>query len=276
LNLSEYISRLGQQVREYFSYISYIIRPTKRTNYGTKRKGSSKFVIVAPHAGGDDIRTKDLAEAIARHLNASIVVNDTYIKETNSRASTNPHLVSDFNKLSWNRTAKRYMWDNRHPHMKEFYEHISELAKHAKSYGNGRSIIVYIHSLKDYPDLVGIDIGFGAKMHQGLLKGTRRSGNIPPHPNKGKNTGVLRADREDMLNLQKNLEQRINELNPQLRVTHGEHYAAWDSRDGIQWHRGSEDETSFQLEFSAYLRRPENLESVAKMISDSLKEVYKN
>ena len=50
------------------------------TNYGQKKKGLSNFVIVAPHAAGDDIGTKEIAKEISNQLNAFVVINKKYIK----------------------------------------------------------------------------------------------------------------------------------------------------------------------------------------------------
>ena len=38
------------------------------TSYGIKKKGESMFIIVAPHAAGDDIRTGALALNITKQL----------------------------------------------------------------------------------------------------------------------------------------------------------------------------------------------------------------
>ena len=130
-----------------------------RTNYGRKRKGSSKFVVVAPHAAGDDIGTKEIAEEISRHSDAFLVVNENYIKPSCSRATSNPDNVEDFNELSWSSSNQRYLWQRKHPHMKEFFGHIKEFAEEAREYGDGRAIVVYIHGIADSTEQIGIDIG---------------------------------------------------------------------------------------------------------------------
>ena len=241
-----------------------------RTNYGQKKKGSSEFVVVAPHAAGDDIRTKEIAEEISRHLNASFVVNDKYIKPTNSRASSNPDTVEDFNKLSWSNSNQRYLWQRKHPHMKEFYDHIKEFAEGARQYGDGRAIVVYIHGIADNPEQIGIDIGFGARYHNGRLKGTQ--GRRDKHPDSGRNTGIVRAKRAHMEQLKDTLEEKLSG-DHELQAGIGEHYAAWSRQDGIQYHAGSNDH-SFQLEISSLLRKQTNVKYTAKLIADALKEVY--
>mgnify|MGYP006411711937 FL=1 len=241
------------------------------TNYGSKKKGSSKFVIVAPHAAGDDIRTKEIAEEISRHLNSALVINERYIKPSNSRASSNPNRVEDFNKLSWSSTNQKYLWQRKNPHMKEFYDHIKEFAEEARQYGAGKAIVVYVHGMADNPEQIGIDIGFGAKYHQGRLKGTQ--GRRDKHPNAGRNTGLVRAKRVHMEELKDTLEEKLLVDNG-LKAGIGKHYAAWSRQDGIQYHAGTKDH-SMQLEISSLLRKPNNIKSVAKLIADALKEVYK-
>ncbi|MEK6960984.1 MAG: hypothetical protein AABX47_07475 [Nanoarchaeota archaeon] len=238
-------------------------------NYGTRKKGSSKFVVVAPHAAGDDVRTKELAEQIAEHLNASLVVNEKYIQPSNPRAGTHPH-VEDFNKLSWSGQTQEYNWTRKHPHMKEFYEHIREFAEAVRQHGDCRAIIVYIHGMSDNSQNIGVDIGFGAKYHQGRLKGTQ--GTRDKHPESGSNTGVVMATREDIEKLKGTLEQKLSQ-DHNLKVGVGDRYAAWSRQNGIQYHAGSQDH-SFQLELSYLLGQPRNLEYTSKLIADALKEVY--
>lgn len=241
------------------------------TNYGTRKKRNSKFIVVAPHAAGDDLRTKELAEQIAEQLNASLVVNEKYLKPSNSRAGTHPH-VEDFNKLSWSSQRQEYSWTSKHPHMKEFYDHIREFAEVARQHGDGRAIIVYIHGMSDNNQNIGVDIGFGAKYHQGRLKGTH--GTRDKHPESGSNAGVIRAKREDVEELKGTLEQRLSQ-DHHLRVGIGDRYAAWSRQDGIQYHAGSPDH-SFQLEISSLLRQPRNIGYISKLIANALKEVYKS
>ncbi|MBN2052227.1 hypothetical protein JW756_01875 [Candidatus Woesearchaeota archaeon] len=241
-----------------------------QTNYGLRSKGSSRFVVVAPHAAGDDLRTKEIAEEIARQLNASLVVNNKYIKPSNSNAEAKPHLVEDFNKLSWSSGQQKYLWSKKHPHMKEFYDHVKEFAEHARSYGDGRAIVVYIHGAGDNSEKIGIDIGFGAKYHQGRLKGTQ--GRSDRHPAAGNNTGVLRANREDIEKLKQTLEERLSD-DHNLKVGVGENFAAWSRQDGVQYHAGTSDH-SFQLEISSFLRKDANTKYTAKLIADALKAIY--
>ena len=83
--------------------------------------------------------------------------------------------------------------------MKEFYDHVKEFAEGARQHGDGRAIVVYIHGMKDNSEQIGIDIGFGARYHDGRLKGTQ--GRRDKHPQSGRNTGKVRANRGNMKNL---------------------------------------------------------------------------
>ena len=141
-----------------------------KTNYGFRKQGSSNFVIVAPHAAGDDLKTKEIAEQICKELNASIVVNKKYRKPSKSRV-TKPRYIEDFNKLPWSNKKQAYDWNKRHLHMKEFYNHINKYAKNARKQGNGRAIIIYIHGMRNNNQEIGIDIGCGARYHEDKLRG---------------------------------------------------------------------------------------------------------
>ncbi len=238
-----------------------------KTNYGEKKEGTSRFVIVAPHAAGDDLRTKEISELVSRELNASYVINEKYIKPTNSRASSSPDKVEDFNKLSWSNANREYLWGGKNPEMKEFYSDVGELANDARQHGNGKSVVVYVHGFADNPEKIGIDIGFGARYHGNKLKGTKGDNK---HPNAGMCSGVVRAKRADMEELRETLEEKLFDG---LKVGIGSKYAAWSRQNGIQYHAGTGND-SFQLEISRLLRKPENIEYTANLIANALKKVY--
>jgi hypothetical protein len=44
-------------------------------SYGKYVVGKSKYIIVAPHAAGDDLYTGEIAESVAKHLNGSALIN---------------------------------------------------------------------------------------------------------------------------------------------------------------------------------------------------------
>jgi hypothetical protein len=237
-----------------------------RTNYGIREKGNSKFVFVAPHAAGDDLRTKELAEEIARLLDASVVINEMYAQKTSTHSYQNPY-IEDFNNLPWSDAQQIYLWDKRCPEMKEFYEHIKEYAEDARKYGNGRAIIIYIHGMDDDGTNLGIDIGFGAKYLDGKLHGARE------HPDAQNNYGEIRAEPEDIEKLRALLADKLK-VDYSINVGIGKRYAAWSRHNGIQYHFGTPD-YSFQLEVSQFLRKPQRIKYSAQLIANALKVVYK-
>lgn len=241
-----------------------------RTSYGKKEKGNSKFVIVAPHAGGDDLRTQELAEEIGQLISASVVINEAYVQSTSSRAYKSIY-VEDFNNLPWSDSRKEYEWNKRRTPMKEFYEHIKEYSQEARKNADGSAIIVYIHGMDDDGTNLGIDIGFGAKYHGGRLKGAQV--NQEKHPDSGNYTGYIRARSEDIEKLQKVLSEKLK-ADYAMHVGIGERYVAWSRQNGIQYHAGTPD-YSFQLEISSFLRKPNRIKYTAKLIADGLKMVYK-
>jgi hypothetical protein len=241
----------------------------QRTNYGNKEKDNSRFVIVAPHAAGDDLRTAELAEEIARLLNASVIINEVYVQRISTRSYQNPY-VEDFNFLPWSNEQQIYHWDKKHPEMKEFYDHIKEYAEDARKYGDGRAVIVYIHGMDDDGKNLGIDIGFGAKYYQAKLiaaSGKNR------HLDAQDNYGEIRASPEDMEKLKTLLSNELNR-DYSINVGIGERYAAWSIHNGVQFHFGTLD-YSFQLEISQFLRKQTRIKYTANLIADALKQVYK-
>lgn len=238
----------------------------EKTNYGFKKKGRSRFVIIAPHAAGDDLKTKELSQMIAEKLNASLVVNTNFRKR-----------VEDFNKLSWYKGE--YRWIRRLEEMKEFYDDTIDFVEPTRSFTD-KPVVAYIHGMRDGKDKIGIDIGFGVKPHRGKLKGTRGKNK---HPEAKGNTGFVRANRRHMKNLQALLEKALR-MNYNLRAGIGEakrydnkgrkiQFAAWSRTNGIQYHAGRK-EYSFQLEITRSLRRSRNLKNISKIIAEVLKSVY--
>ncbi|MBI2445834.1 hypothetical protein HYV43_05585 [Candidatus Micrarchaeota archaeon] len=237
-----------------------------RTLYGFRQEGRTHFVIVAPHAAGDDLRTKEVAQHLARQLGASLVVNEKFIKPSNSAASRRPQDVEDFNQLPW--TERGYGWARKKAPMKQFYDHVKALAATARSRGGGRAVIIYIHGMEDNSQQVGIDIGAGAKYHRGAIRG---AGGSRPHPEAGSNTGVVRAKRADIDTLKSKLDENLQEHG--LRADVGRFQPAWSRQNGVQFHAGTPDH-SIQLELSTFLRKHSNVEATASIIANALKATY--
>lgn len=241
----------------------------QRTNYGNKEKGNSRFVIVAPHAAGDDLRTAEFAKEIARLLNASVIINEVYVQRTSARSYQNPY-VEDFNFLPWSDERQAYQWDKRHPDMKEFYDNIKEYVQDARKFSDGKAVIIYIHGMDDDGVNLGIDIGFGTKYFKGELKGALGEDR---HPDARDNFGEVRARTEDIEKLKALLSEKLK-VGYSINVGIGERYAAWSRHNGVQFHFGTLD-YSFQLEISQFLRKQTRIKYTANLIADALKQVYK-
>jgi len=237
-----------------------------RVKYGTKVLRNSKFIIVAPHAGGDDLHTKELAEEIARLVDGSVIINEEYVQKTSTRSYQNPY-VEDFNDLPFSDEQHEYLWNKRHPDMKAFYADIKELTETARKYGNGKAIIIYIHGMDDNETNLGIDIGFGAKYFDGKLKGARE------HPDAQNNNGEIRSKPEDIEKLRALLADKLK-ADYLINVGIGERFAAWSRHNGVQYHFGTSD-YSFQLEISQFLRKPQRIKYSSQLIADAVKAVYK-
>ena len=247
-----------------------------RTNYGIKEKGKSRFIIVAPHAAGDDLRTGKVTQNIAGQLKASLVINKKYVKRTNSKAGIKP--VRDFNRLPLIKGV--YKWGKKQGsrHMKEFYSDIMDFVKSIHQ-RKEKPVIVFIHGMRNGKDKIKIDIGFGVKEYKGKLLGTRGA---RKHPDAGSNKGVVRANRKDMINLKKHLNsydlkigigeaERFNKNGRRLQFT------AWSKLNGTQYF--SKDlikipTYSFQLEIDRSLRNKNKLKNTSKIITDTLKLGY--
>lgn len=240
---------------------------TENPTYGFKKEGKSRFVIVVPHATGDDKRSGKLASLIADKLSAFLIINTKYIKPDNSKAKANLNLVRDFNIIP-KATSLSNKKSKKELHHKEFYDDIQTFVKSAQNYNSkGKAVIVYIHGMVDNPRRIEIDIGCGLKEHNGILLGTNK------HPHAGSNSGEIRAGQRDMEKLRTLFEEQL--LHLKLNAGIGIFNAAWSRKNGIQFHAGTKD-SSFQLEISCNLRKPDNLNSTSDIIVNSIKEVFKD
>ena len=115
------------------------------TSYWYKVKNDSRFIIIATHAAGDDMNTWELWEIISHNLWASLVVNNKFIKRTNSRAKNFPEIVENFNNLPWNPQKMVYEWNNRKPEMKDFFSDIDQLLENIE-----KPIYIHIHWMKNW------------------------------------------------------------------------------------------------------------------------------
>jgi len=258
----------------------------ENANYGKKQERDSKYVIVAPHAAGDDIHSGDIAEKVAEILQASLVVNERFVKPNNSNALENLVNVEDFNRLSCKKKKNNdgevigheYNWENKKPEMKKFYDDIQAYVQDAKKHGN--PVVVYIHGMRDGQDDVGIDIGYGVKHNdQGKLVSAKK------HPEAGKNSGVRRASYKQISKVKESLKQGLKNQESNYKVgiaqakrknAQGKNieFAAWSRSNGIQFHAGDENVASFQLEICKSLR--DKPDYCAKLIANAILAGYEN
>ncbi len=251
------------------------------TSYGIKQKGESRFIIVAPHAAGDDFKTREIAEIIGNQLKASFVVNKNYIKRSNSRAKSKPNMVRDFNKLSFKNGRYFFGKKKASQDAKNFYNDIMHFIKaiHQKK---EKPVIVFIHGMRNGKDRINIDIGFGAKKYKGKLLGTKGTKKYPRHPEADSNTGLIRANRKLMITLGYYLSkqgweigfgeaERFDKKGRKLQ------FAAWSRTNGIQYFAKKLIKIptySFQLEIDRGLRNKSKLKNISEIIAKVLKEIY--
>lgn len=232
-----------------------------KTEYGIKRPGNSRFIIVAPHAGGDDLKTGFIARRIARILGAYLVVNNKFFKPTNSKAALDPEHVEDFNKLNWYKYE--YRLRRRKKEMRAFYKDILDFSDEAgEKYG--QAVAIYIHGMND--DQFGVDLGAGVK-HVNDQKvhnadcGYKCSGVETMHLDTVKKIKQL---------LEKEIMSKYN-----LRVGIGELYSAWGRRIGVQIHKYKRDDLAIQIEINTILKKgKDDRRFISKLISNTFSEIF--
>ncbi|MBN2458899.1 hypothetical protein JXB28_01315 [Candidatus Woesearchaeota archaeon] len=232
--------------------------------YGEKRAGRSKFVIVAPHGAGDDLYSKGIAKELARILDAYCVVNDQFKKPKAWQRANSIMRRVDFNNLRQKKECEE---------MRQFYDDIAEYCRQARQYAAGqhngkqRALVVYIHGMRNRGSM-GMDIGIGMKWnkHQQKYQGSDE------HPAAGRNSGVPRANVEMAVGFRRGLDQVLQGQH-RKRAWMGKRFPAWDRRNGIQYHAGSQDH-SMQIEICRDMRREGNYKQVAAAIAQALLQNY--
>ena len=224
----------------------------RQTDYGYVVVRNSKYVVVVPHAL-DEANTELVGEKVAYSLGATLVVNNKYFKATNSRASSDPEHIEDFNELDWN--GYSYEWDDRVEAMHDFYLDLDR--------SNRDTVVVFIHGMRDSYGM-GADIGAGVKWYNGELLGTDE------HPNSGSYTGCITADLSRVQQLANTLD-RYTDRYCGMSTYIGGRYAAWDRNTGTQWFCGTDDE-SIQIELARTIRN--NPSVAAKMVVRAVRSAY--
>ncbi len=239
-----------------------------KTRYGFRKDGASHFVVIAPHAAGDDKKTGLLARGLAKKLNAFLVVNTRFIKPTNSRAKLKPEYVQDFNKLSWGYKSLRYFWRNKKRPMKFFYRRIAKYCDLAKEYSREKkAVAIYLHGTKE--ENIGIDIGMGLK----ALKFSNKF--VGSFRSRYHCTGVPTVKISQVKKMKMLLERDLIKYYGS-KVGIGHHFPGWSKRIAIQFHKNcGRDDYAIQLEIDKRLRADKkNRMFAADLIGKVLKQIF--
>lgn len=244
-----------------FSKVGYTI-----TNYGYKRPGEGRFIVVAPHAAGDDLKSGFIARRLARRLKAACVVNDKYFKPTNKRALRAPEFVEDFNRLSWSNKKGRYLWGGKKPAMKDFFNDIRAYCREARELIKGKKpVVIYVHGMPDNGIDIDLGVGLHAKKNKARFVGSHKSDYYC--------TGVLTVRFKQLKELRRLL---LAGLPPEVVLGIGQRYRAWSRLTAVQFHKHApRNDFAMQIEFSRRLRFDKiNRKCIIKLLAASLKNVF--
>lgn len=218
------------------------------TGYGIKAQGTSRFVIIAPHAAGDDRKTNLFARKLAKALGGSLVVNTKFKKPEHRRASLFPEHIQDFNKLTWSYGKEKYLWARKHPEMKQFFRDIAVYCDEIKVHHGRKAIAVYIHAMSS--DEIGIDIGAGLKYYRHIDRLRTALRHQDGFGNTGQPTTKISSVKYIKNTLHKHLQSSYGYI-----VTAGHHYSGWSKSSAIQFHKHADrDDHAIQLEINQHLR----------------------
>ena len=234
-----------------------------KTTYGVVKEGSSRFIFIAPHAGGDDKKTGFISRELAKLLKGSYVVNQHYFKPINSKSKLNPENISDFNRLSWSHKQQKYIWSKKHPALKEFYNDIARLCDSIFQKNTSKAIAVHVHGMNKKDTT--IDLGVGLKEDE--------QGNLHQNTTGHIYTGRETLPRNKLYQLRDALDKNLTK--PHNGVTIGKHYPAYSKRMGIQYHRNTRDDWSIQVEIDESEKRDqESIKDISLIIAKSLQETF--
>lgn len=241
-----------------------------KTVYGFKKRGNSRFVIIAPHgAKGDDKRSDLMAAKIARKLGGFLIVNSEYVR-FNSRRAGKTDKVQDFNRLQWSDKYQRYLWrQSRHlPVLREFFKDVSSYCDLAEAYANdGRAVAIYIHTFKNRR--IGIDIGMGMK------KDARRGGLLEIDYHCGEKWTKPAIETWEAIRIEKKLSDGLAR-NFKMEAGIGLSYGAARKYSAVQFHKhGGRDDKAMQLEINRLLiDNSVNMNYCADIISRVLSDIF--
>lgn len=237
------------------------------TNYGEKQIGTSQFVIIAPHAAGDDLKTGLIAKKLAQELNGFFIINKQFKKPTNQNAK--PDMTEDFNELCWGHSYDKYLWKPRHPEMKQFFKDIKKYCDDARKYSlEQKAVAVYIHGMKS--DKVAIDIGAGAKrmFGNGSILGSRI---FRDDKNQGEITLKIKHIKQIKRVLSTFTKEQYN-----MNTTIGRWYSGWSKQSAIQFHKHEgRDDYAVQFEISEQLRlNKDKRDQIIQLLAQTLQNTF--
>jgi hypothetical protein len=245
-----------------------ISKEYKRTRYGLKKQGQSQFVVIAPHAAGDDLKTGLLARRLAHKLNAYLVINNKFFKPNNSKAKRKPEFVQDFNKLGWGYKSLKYFWWNKKRPMRAFYSRIAKYCNWAQKYSQEKkAVAIYLHGTKE--NQIGVDLGVGLKTKK--LKNKFIGSSQSHYYCSGVPTIKISQAKKIKNLLEPALLKKYG-----LQVGIGRHFPGWSKRIGIQFHKNcGRDDYAIQLEVNQILRQDKKSRLyLANLLSKVLKQVF--
>ncbi|MBU1132064.1 hypothetical protein KKC32_02345 [Patescibacteria group bacterium] len=238
------------------------------TEYGKKKAGKSRFVVIAPHSAGDDLKTGYIARLLAMELDASVVVNNKYFKSTNSKAGRKPDYIEDFNKLSWSGTNDKYMWKSKKPAMKQFFDDIIELCELAREKsGKEKAVAIYIHGMAHEKLALDLGIGLRAKNGNNRFIGSSKSEYYC--------SGVPTIRISDLKKLRMLLQDPLQRKYG-LSVGVGFEYPAWGKRIAVQFHKHEDrDDYAIQLEINNILKKNDkDIKYLVGLFKKSLRKIF--
>lgn len=241
------------------------------TAYGNKAEGNSRFVVIAPHGAGDDLKTGVIASRLSKKLNGFLIINNKFIKPENKHATKNPEQAEDFNKLRWSYTRSKYLWKRKKPEMKCFFNDIDDFCYQARKFDSeNKALAVYIHGIKS--EKIGIDIGTGLKKHNesaSKVFGTKKHSDIKD------NTGKVTMKIGVLKKIKKQLTEEIQK-DSGLNITVGNRYSGWSKQSAIQFHKTEgRDDYAVQFEISHLFRQDnEKINYIVDLLADTLKNNF--
>ena len=243
----------------------------EETDYGKKSIGESRFVIIAPHAAGDDLKTGVIASRLAKKLNGFLIINNKFVKPSNSKNAKNPQIVEDFNKLRWSYTKSKYLWKRKKPEMKVFFKDIEYFCEQARNFSEDKkTLAIYIHGI--HSEDIAVDIGAGLKKHNSSINkvfGTKK------HREVKDNTGKVTIKISVLKKIKKRLSNKIKK-DFGLDIAVGSHYSGWSKQSAIQFHKlEGRDDYALQFEISHLFRQDnDKINYIVSLLAETLENNF--